>query len=259
VVAIDCCSSLERQAALEPMLGKIGALPEELARPKRCWPIPLFSEENGGLRAAAIEPLIAMATAAHPTICQAASPIRRPRRKTHAGRGMAHRLKRQKAGSSISAVTDPGTSVRIIKSVLDSASSCSRARQGAWRVEPRVMAWNIKRMFHPQLRLILPDAGPAAKKMAAGDMAVTTRSGRIRRPSLFCRRQSLSAFSLKPSRQAASRQAPEWSENICPTEGGTSHVYTHSPVNGGASAEGSMALEQQSPAPIAKVFCSGRR
>ena len=53
---------------------------------------------------------------------------------------------------------------------------------------------------HPQLRLILPDAGPGCEKNGRrATWAVTTRSGRHQVPvAVLPTAKSLSAFSLKP-------------------------------------------------------------
>ena len=53
---------------------------------------------------------------------------------------------------------------------------------------------------HPQLRLILPDAGPGCEKNGRGaTWPVTTRSGRHQVPvAVLPTAKSLSAFSLKP-------------------------------------------------------------
>src|SRR5258708_19101434 len=53
---------------------------------------------------------------------------------------------------------------------------------------------------HPQLRLILPDAGPGCEKNGRGaKWPVTTRSGRHQVPvAVLPTAKSLSAFSLKP-------------------------------------------------------------
>ena len=53
---------------------------------------------------------------------------------------------------------------------------------------------------HPQLRLILPDAGPGCEKNGrSATWAVTTRSGRHQVPvAVLPTAKSLSAFSLKP-------------------------------------------------------------
>src|SRR5450759_1708378 len=53
---------------------------------------------------------------------------------------------------------------------------------------------------HPQLRLILPDAGPGCEKNGrSATWAVTTRSGRHQVPvAVLPPAKSLSAFSLKP-------------------------------------------------------------
>src|SRR5258708_29605710 len=75
----------------------------------------------------------------------------------------------------------------------------ARARQGAWRVEPRDHGMEHQADVHPQLRLILPDAGPGCEKNGRrATWAVTTRSGRHQVPvAVLPTAKSLSA-SLKP-------------------------------------------------------------
>src|SRR5258707_473021 len=76
----------------------------------------------------------------------------------------------------------------------------ARARQGAWRVEPPDHGMEHQADVHPQLRLILPDAGPGCEKNGRrATWAVTTRSGRHQVPvAVLPTAKSLSAFSLKP-------------------------------------------------------------
>src|SRR5258705_5418408 len=76
----------------------------------------------------------------------------------------------------------------------------ARARQGAWRVEPRDHGMEHQADVHPQLRLILPDAGPGCEKNGRrATWPVTTRSGRNQVPvAVLPTAKSLSAFSLKP-------------------------------------------------------------
>src|SRR5258708_31456242 len=75
----------------------------------------------------------------------------------------------------------------------------ARARQGAWRVAPRDHGMEHQADVHPQLRLILPDAGPGCEKNGRrATWAVTTRSGRRQVPvAVLPTAKSLSA-SLKP-------------------------------------------------------------
>src|SRR5258705_11491865 len=76
----------------------------------------------------------------------------------------------------------------------------ARARQGAWRVEPPDHGMEHQADAHPQLRLILPDAGPGCETNGRrATWAVTTRSGRHQVPvAVLPTAKSLSAFSLKP-------------------------------------------------------------
>src|SRR5258708_35181648 len=59
----------------------------------------------------------------------------------------------------------PGTSVRHHQiGPRIPPVPAARARQGAWRVEPRDHGMEHQADVHPQLRLILPDAVPGCEK-----------------------------------------------------------------------------------------------
>src|ERR1035437_8117623 len=76
----------------------------------------------------------------------------------------------------------------------------ARARQGAWRVEPRDHGMEHQADVYPQLRLTGRGAGPGCEKNGrSATWAVTTRSGRHQVPvAVLPTPKSLSAFSLKP-------------------------------------------------------------
>jgi len=80
-----CVMSFRHQTTsskLEPMLGKIGALPEELAKPKRCWRTRLFQHgECRGLRAGGDRTADPMGRQPHHPPLQERSRRHRPRQK----------------------------------------------------------------------------------------------------------------------------------------------------------------------------------
>src|SRR5450759_384983 len=130
------------------------------------------------------------------------APCRDRAEKPNAGRGhgaSAEKARRQE--DKFAAQTDPGTSVRHHQSsTWIPPVPAARARQGAWRVEPRDHGMEHQADVYPQLRLILPDAGPGCEKNGRrATWAVTTRSGRHQVPvAVLPTAKSLSAFSLKP-------------------------------------------------------------
>src|SRR5258705_1764167 len=115
---------------------------------------------------------------------------------------MAHRLKTPEGRKLYSLRKQiPGTSVRHHQlGPRIPPVPAARARQGAWRVEPRDHGMEHQADVHPQLRLILPDAGPGCEKNGRrATWPVTTRSGRHQVPvAVLPTAKSLSAFSLKP-------------------------------------------------------------
>ena len=202
VVAIDVVQASNDKQQLEPMLGKIDALPEELGRGRNAaGRYRLFQRgECSGLRGGRDRAADRHGpTAASSTSGRALRLSTARAEKPNAGRGhgaSAENARRQEA--LFSAQTDPGTSVRHHQiGTWIPAVPAARARQGAWRVEPRDHGMEHQADVYPQLRLTGRARVPAAKKMAAARHGRSQR-GRdaIRCPSLFCRRQNRSRPSV---------------------------------------------------------------
>ena len=160
-----------------------------------------FSAGNeAACEAAGIEPLIAMGRQPHhPPLAErfAYSPPA-PKNPTPV-EAMAHRPKNARRKEALlAAQTDPGTSVRHHQTgTWIPQVPAARARQGAWRVEPRDHGMEHQADVYPQLRLVRPGAGPGCEKMAAARHGRSPR-GRdaIRCPSRFCGRQNRSRPSV---------------------------------------------------------------
>ena len=152
VVAIDVVQAPNDKQQLEPMLGKIGALPEELGEAETLLAdTGYFSAANvEACEKAGIEPLIAMGRQPHhPPLTErfeTAPPA--PENPTPV-EAMAHRLKTPE-GRKLYALRKqtPEPVFGIIKSVLGFRQFSLRGLdkvRGEWSLV--TMAWNMKRMF----------------------------------------------------------------------------------------------------------------
>ena len=152
VVASDVVQAPNDKQQIEPMLGKIGALPEELGKAETLLADSgYFSAGNvDACEAAEIDPLIAMGRQPHhPPLAErfAAAPPA-PENPTPV-EAMAHRLKTPE-GRNLYALRKqtPEPVFGIIKSVLGFRQFLLRGLdkvRGEWSLV--TMAWNIKRMF----------------------------------------------------------------------------------------------------------------
>src|SRR5665213_3529939 len=152
VVAIDVVQDTNDKQQLEPMLGKIDALPEELGEVATLLADNgYFSEANvTACEAAGIEPLIALGRQPHhpPLAERFADTPPAPENPTPV-EAMAHRLKTPE-GRKLYALRKqtPEPVFGIIKSVLGFRQFLLRGLakvRGEWSLV--TMAWNIKRMF----------------------------------------------------------------------------------------------------------------
>ena len=152
VVAIDVVQDTNDKQQLEPMLGKIDALPEELGEAETLLADNgYFSEANvTACEAADIEPLIALGRQPHhpPLAERFADTPPEPENPTPV-EAMAHRLKTPE-GRKLYALRKqtPEPVFGIIKSVLGFRQFLLRGLdkvRGEWSLV--TMAWNIKRMF----------------------------------------------------------------------------------------------------------------
>jgi hypothetical protein len=152
VVAIDVVQASNDKQQLEPMLGKIDALPEELGEAETLLAdTGYFSAGNvAACEAAGIEPLIAMGRQSHhpPLAERFAYPPPAPKNPTPV-EAMAHRLKTPEGRKLYSLRKQiPEPVFGIIKSVLGFRQFLLRGLdkvRGEWSLV--TMAWNIKRMF----------------------------------------------------------------------------------------------------------------
>jgi hypothetical protein len=152
VVAVDVVQAANDKNQVEPMLGKIDALPEELGEAERLLAdAGYFSKDNvDACEKAGVEPVIAMGRQPHhpplserfektPEAPKTPTPIEK----------MAHRLKTP-AGRALYALRKqtPEPVFGIIKSVLGFRQFSMRGLEkacGEWSLV--TMAWNLKRMF----------------------------------------------------------------------------------------------------------------
>src|SRR5712672_153975 len=152
VVDIDVVQDSNDKHQLEPIVGKIGALPEELGEGETLLAdTGYFSAGNvAACEAAAIEPLIAMGRQPHhpPLAERFADPPPAPKNPTPV-EAMAHRLKTPEGRKLYSLRKQiPEPVFGIIKSVLGFRQFLLRGLdkvRGEWNLV--TMAWNIKRMF----------------------------------------------------------------------------------------------------------------
>ena len=152
VVAVDVVQAPNDKQQLEPMLGKIGALPEELGEAETLLAdTGYFSTANvEACEQAGIEPLIAMGRQPHhpPLQERFATAPPAPENPTPVA-AMAHRLKTPE-GRTLYALRKqtPEPVFGIIKSVLGFRQFSLRGLEkvrGEWSLV--TMAWNMKRMF----------------------------------------------------------------------------------------------------------------
>jgi transposase len=152
VVAVDVVQAPNDKQQLEPMLGKIEALPEELGEAETLLAdTGYFSAGNvEACEKAGVKPLIAMGRQAHhPPLEERFEPtVPAPKNPTPV-EGMAHRLKTPE-GRDLYALRKqtPEPVFGIIKSVLGFRQFSMRGLEkvrGEWSLV--TMAWNMKRMF----------------------------------------------------------------------------------------------------------------
>ena len=172
VVAVDVVQAPNDKQQIEPMLGKIGALPEELGEAKTLLAdTGYFSTANvETCEKAGIEPLIAKygPSTASSTVARTLRDGAARARKSNAGRGdgaSAENVGRQDA--LCHAQADPGTGVRHhqIRARIPSIF-VARTRKSAWRVEPCDHGLEYEADVCPQPRLTKLKRGQMQPKMA---------------------------------------------------------------------------------------------
>ena len=153
VIATDVVQAPNDKQQLEPMLGKLADLPDELGRAEALLADNgYFSESNvNACAAAGIAPVIAMGRGAHhPTLDERfAGPPPSPPKDPTPLAAMDHRLKTP-AGKTLYALRKqtPEPVFGIIKSALGFRQFLLRGLdnvRGEWNLV--TMAWNMKRMF----------------------------------------------------------------------------------------------------------------
>ena len=152
VVAIDVAQAPNDKQQLEPMLGKIEALPEELGEAETLLAdTGYFSAGNvEACEKAGVKPLIAMGRQPHhPPLEERFEPTAPAPKNPTPVEGMAHRLKTPE-GRDLYALRKqtPEPVFGIIKSVLGFRQFSMRGLEkvhGEWSLV--TMAWNMKRMF----------------------------------------------------------------------------------------------------------------
>ena len=152
VVAIDVVQAPNDKQQLEPMLGKIDALPEELGEAETLLADNgYFSEANVmACEAADIEPLIALGRQPHhPSLAERFADTPPAPENPTPVEAMAHRLKTPEGRKLYTLRKQtPDPVFGIIKSVLGFRQFLLRGLdkvRGEWSLV--TMAWNIKRMF----------------------------------------------------------------------------------------------------------------
>jgi hypothetical protein len=153
VIAADVVQAPNDKQQLEPMLGKLAELPDELGKAGALLADNgYFSESNvNACAAAGIDPVIAMGREAHhPTLDERfAGPPPWPPKDPTPLEAMDHRLKTPE-GKKLYALRKqiPEPVFGIIKSALGFRQFLLRGLdnvRGEWRLV--TMAWNMKRMF----------------------------------------------------------------------------------------------------------------
>jgi transposase len=152
VVAIDVVQATNDKQQIEPMLGKLGALPEELGEVETLLAdTGYFSEANvQACVAAGVDPLIAMGRQPHyPPLTERFAPVPPPPDNPTPVEAMAHRLKTPE-GKKLYALRKqtPEPVFGIIKSALGFRQFLLRGldqARGEWNLV--TMAYNMKRLF----------------------------------------------------------------------------------------------------------------
>lgn len=152
VVAVDVVGATNDKQQLEPMLGRIDALPEELGEPETLLAdAGYFSAANvTACTAAGIAPLIAMGRQPHhPPLAERFEKVPAAPENPTPIAAMAHRLKTPQ-GRALYALRKqtPEPVFGIVKSVLGFRQFSLRGLdkvRGEWSLV--TMAWNLKRMF----------------------------------------------------------------------------------------------------------------
>jgi hypothetical protein len=152
VVAVDVVQAPNDKNQVEPMLGKIGALPEELGKAEHLLAdTGYFSAANvDACEKAGVEPIIAMGRQPHhPPLSERFEKTPEPPENPTPVQAMAHRLKTPE-GRALYALRKqtPEPVFGIIKSVLGFRQFSMRGLEkvrGEWSLV--TMAWNLKRMF----------------------------------------------------------------------------------------------------------------
>lgn len=152
VVAVDVVQAANDKQQVEPMLGKIGALPDDLGAPETLLAdAGYFSAANvAACAAAGIEPLIAMGRQPHhPPLAERFEKAPSAPRDPTPVEAMAHRLKTPE-GRKLYAQRKhtPEPVFGIVKSALGFRQFSLRGLdkvRGEWSLV--TMAWNMKRMF----------------------------------------------------------------------------------------------------------------
>ena len=152
VIAADVVQAPNDKQQLEPMLGKLADLPDELGKAEALLADNgYFSESNvNACAAAGIDPVIAMGRDAHhPTLDERFAEPPPPPKDPTPLEAMDHRLKTQE-GKKLYALRKqtPEPVFGIIKSVLGFRQFLLRGLdnvRGEWNLV--TMAWNMKRMF----------------------------------------------------------------------------------------------------------------
>ena len=152
VVANDVVQATNDKQQLQPMLGKLGALPEELGDVETLLAdTGYFSEANvEACVVAEVDPLIAMARQPHyPPLAERLAPVPQPPKNPTPVEAMAHRLKTPE-GKELYALRKqtPEPVFGIIKSALGFRQFLLRGLdnvRGEWNLV--TMAYNMKRLF----------------------------------------------------------------------------------------------------------------
>ena len=152
VVANDVTQAPNDKQQIEPMLGKLGALPDDMGKPENLLAdTGYFSAANvEACERAGIEPLIAMGRQPHhPPLAERFDPVPPAPENPTPVEAMAHRLKTPE-GRALYALRKqtPEPVFGIIKSAMGFRQFLLRGLdkvRGEWSLV--TMAWNIKRMF----------------------------------------------------------------------------------------------------------------
>jgi hypothetical protein len=152
IVAVDVVQAADDKNQVEPMLGKIGALPDGLGKVEHLLAdTGYFSASNvQACETVGVQPVIAMGRQPHhPKLSERFAPAPEPPKDPSPVEAMAHRLKTP-AGRALYALRKhtPEPVFGINKSVLGFRQFSLRGLdevRGEWSLV--TMAWNLKRMF----------------------------------------------------------------------------------------------------------------